>query len=52
MSLTSVTAVGAFDAVGSILVVALIIVPPASAYLITTRLLPMIVLSMGLAIAS
>ena len=36
--LTSMTAVGAFDAVGSILVVALMIAPPAAAYLLTDRL--------------
>ena len=38
MSLVSVTAVGAFDAVGSILVVALMVGPPAAAYLVTDRL--------------
>ena len=38
MGLVSVTAVGAFDAVGSILVVALMIAPPAAAYLLTDRL--------------
>ncbi len=38
MTLVSVTAVGAFDAVGSILVVALMIAPPAAAYLLTDRL--------------
>ena len=35
MSLVSVTAVGAFDAVGSILVVALMIAPPSAAYLLS-----------------
>jgi manganese/zinc/iron transport system permease protein len=45
MSLVSVTAVGAFDAVGSVLVVALMIVPPATAYLLTDRLLSMLLLS-------
>lgn len=45
MGLVSVTAVGAFDAVGSILVVALMIVPPAGAYLLTDKLRWMIVLS-------
>ncbi len=45
MGLVSVTAVGAFDAVGSILVVALMIVPPAGAYLLTDRLRWMIALS-------
>jgi manganese/zinc/iron transport system permease protein len=38
MGAVSVTAVGAFDAVGSILVVALIVGPPATAYLLTDRL--------------
>ncbi len=38
MSLVSLTAVGAFDAVGSILVVALMIAPPATAYLLTDSL--------------
>jgi manganese/zinc/iron transport system permease protein len=36
--LVSLTAVGAFDAVGSILVVALMIAPPAAAYLLTDSL--------------
>jgi manganese/zinc/iron transport system permease protein len=38
MAQVSVTAVGAFDAVGSILVVALMIAPPATAYLLTDSL--------------
>ncbi|MFQ6105250.1 MAG: metal ABC transporter permease [Candidatus Glassbacteria bacterium] len=45
MTLVSVTAVGAFDAVGSILVVALMIAPPATAYLLTDRLTGMVILS-------
>ena len=45
MTLVSVTTVGAFDAVGSILVVALIAGPPATAYLITNRLSLMLILS-------
>lgn len=45
--LVSLTAVGAFDAVGSILVVALMIAPPAAAYLLTDRLGAML----GLAVA-
>jgi manganese/zinc/iron transport system permease protein len=45
MSVVSVTAVGAFDAVGSILVVALMIAPPAAAYLLTDNLPRMIGLS-------
>lgn len=38
MALVSLTAVGAFDAVGSVLVVALMIGPPAAAYLLTDHL--------------
>jgi manganese/zinc/iron transport system permease protein len=45
MSLTSITAVGAFDAVGSILVVALIVGPPATAYLLTDRLAQLLLIS-------
>ncbi len=52
MSLVSVTAVGAFDAVGAILVVALMIAPPATAYLLTDRLLRMIVLSALIGVVS
>jgi manganese/zinc/iron transport system permease protein len=45
MSLVSVTVVGAFDIVGSILVVALMVAPPVTAYLLTDRLSRMIGLS-------
>jgi manganese/zinc/iron transport system permease protein len=45
MALVSLTTVGAFTAVGAILVVALMIVPAATAYLLTERLPVMIVLS-------
>lgn len=45
MAVTSLTAVQAFDTVGSILVVALIIVPAATAWLMTDRLLVMIAFS-------
>lgn len=48
----SITAVGAFDAVGSILVVALMIAPAATAYLITDDLRLMVILSVGFGIAS
>ena len=50
MGLTSVTAVGAFESVGSVLVVALMITPPATAFLLTTRLSHMIVLSLVLGV--
>ena len=52
MTLVSITAVGAFDAVGSILVVALMIAPPATAYLLTDRLSRMIGLSSLIGVAS
>lgn len=45
MALVSVTAVAAFDAVGSILVVALMIGPAAASHLLTDRLKTMIALS-------
>ena len=48
MTLVSITAVGAFDAVGSILVVALMIGPPSAAWLLTDRLSRMILLSVGI----
>ena len=51
MIIVSITAVGAFDAVGSILVVALMVVPPAAAYLLTDRLHIMLLWSAALAIA-
>ena len=50
MTLVSVTAVGAFDAVGSILVVALMIAPPATAYLLSQRLSHVILLSLAIAV--
>jgi manganese/zinc/iron transport system permease protein len=47
MGAVSVTAVGAFDAVGSILVVALIVGPAATAYLLTDRLAVLLGISIG-----
>jgi manganese/zinc/iron transport system permease protein len=52
MALVSLTAVGAFDAVGSILVVALMIAPPATAYLLTDSLRHMLVLAAAIGAAS
>jgi len=52
MSLVSLTAVGAFDAVGSILVVALMIAPPATAYLLTDSLPRLLVLAGALGAAA
>lgn len=50
--LVSVTAVGAFDVVGSILVVALMVAPPAGAYLLTDRLPRMVALAVLLGVLS
>jgi manganese/zinc/iron transport system permease protein len=52
MALVSVTAVGAFDAVGSILVVALMVTPAAAAYLLTDDLRTMLLLSVLIGAAS
>lgn len=52
MSVSSVTVVGAFDAVGAILVVAMMIAPAATAYLLTSDLKKMIGLSVFFGIFS
>ena len=52
MGMVSITAVGAFDTVGSVLVVALMIAPPAAAYLLTDRLPLMLVLSAAIAVGA
>ena len=45
MALVSITAVDAFDAVGSTLVVALMVTPAATAYLLTDQLRSMLLVS-------
>ncbi|MDY7395942.1 metal ABC transporter permease [Aureibaculum sp. 2210JD6-5] len=45
MTVSSITTVGAFDAIGAILVVAFMIAPAATAYLLTTDLKKMLILS-------
>lgn len=52
MASVSITAVGAFDAVGSILVVALMVTPAAAAYLLTDDLKRMLWLSAGIGVVS
>jgi len=52
MSVSSITTVGAFDAVGAILVVALMIAPAAAAYLLTTDLKKMLALAISFGIFS
>ena len=52
MVLVAVTAVASFESVGNILVVAMFVVPPAAAYLLTDRLGVMVLLSVAIAAAS
>ena len=52
MSMVSVTVVGAFESVGAILVVAMLVVPPATAYLLTDRLSVMLAASVGFGVLS
>lgn len=50
MSIVSYTTVSSFESVGAILVVALLVVPPATAFLWTKSLLPLLKLTAGLGI--
>lgn len=52
MSAVSVTVVGAFESVGAILVVAMLVVPPATAYLLTDRLSHMLALAVAAGVGS
>ncbi|MBA3951621.1 MAG: metal ABC transporter permease [Rubrobacter sp.] len=52
MGAVSVTTVGAFDSVGAVLVVAFLIAPPATAYLLTDGLARMLALSVALGVGS
>lgn len=52
MALTSITAVGAFNIVGSIVVVALMLTPAAAAYLVTQQLTPMLITSIIFALSA
>ncbi|NBC95533.1 MAG: metal ABC transporter permease [Deinococcus-Thermus bacterium] len=52
LALTSVTAVAAFDAVGAVLFIAFVIIPPAAAYLLTDRLVVMLVIAALIAVVS
>ena len=49
MTMVAITTVASFEAVGSIIVIAMLIVPPATAFLITRNLPLLIGLSLGLA---
>lgn len=52
LGLTSATAVASFDAVGAVLFIAFVIVPPASALLLSDRLGLVIALAVGIAVLS
>ncbi len=52
MGLVSVTTVGAFEPVGAILVVAMLVVPPCTAYLLCDDLKKMMVISVGCGVLS
>lgn len=52
MSITAVTVVAAFESVGSILVITVLIAPAVSAWLLTERMHLMLVLSIGIAASS
>jgi manganese/zinc/iron transport system permease protein len=50
MGLVSLTTVASFESVGAILVVAMMVVPGATAYLLTDRLHVMLLISMGIGV--
>jgi manganese/zinc/iron transport system permease protein len=52
MGMVSMATVSSFESVGAILVVGMLIIPAATAYLLTDRLGMMILLSVGVGIAS
>ncbi len=52
LTLLSGTAVAAFDAVGVVLFITFVVVPPAAAFLLTRALVPMILMAMAIAAAS
>lgn len=52
MSAVSLTVVGSFESVGAILVVAMLVVPPATAFLLTDRLSRLLALAVGLGVLS
>ena len=52
LALTSATAVASFQAVGAILFIAFVVVPPATALLLVRRLAPAVLLAMAFGVAS
>lgn len=52
MTMVAVTTVAAFESVGSIIVIAMLIVPPATALLLTRRLPALLIIAVGIAMLS
>lgn len=52
MALTSSVAVGAFDSIGSIVTIALMIIPPSGALLLCTRIQPLVLVSISISFIS
>lgn len=52
MGMVSVTVVGSFESVGAIIVVAMLVVPPSTAFLLTQSLSRMLVFSVGIGVLS
>ena len=52
MTLVSIVTVVSFESVGAILVVAFLVVPAATAYLLTDKLVKMIIIAVGIGVAS
>jgi manganese/zinc/iron transport system permease protein len=52
LALTSATAVASFDAVGAILFIAFVVVPPSTAFLLTRRLGPMLLVALAVALVA
>lgn len=52
MGLTALFTVAAFEAVGSILVIAMLTAPAATAFLVTRRLMPMLLVAMGVGVVT
>lgn len=52
MTITTATVVTAFEVVGSILVIGMLVIPPSTAHFITRRLKPMLAVSMAVAVSA
>jgi manganese/zinc/iron transport system permease protein len=52
MGLVSLTVITVFQVAGVVMVIALLIIPPSTAYILTNKLIPMLILSLLLAVIS